>query len=628
MTNWLLFISAAVGFYLSIRIVAGADDPSTFLYDAPEGPAGDSAANWLAQRNGWLLLDEDDKTHALGKTTVLLNDKIVAVLPANGGTLDVYSRQTVGAKLCARLEPRLAGASEVQRRSLAIRENDRGAIALDLGLRSPAGQTGHITFALTAGAPFVKTSADGVEKLRVHAPCRWAVLPDFFGDDIAIDASTIPAARAELPSENFFLEMLHAGDALLMTVSESRENEIEVALGSNSPRQIVASDISYGKQPHIWVGLLAAAGIWHERPITLEDADQILALDWQMPFPALWRVDWSTADKLTDSWEMLLQEPGGKYVMQDWFGQDEAFGQRFGKEFGDRDWNKPGRIRWNPVLGSFTFPCWVDNHGHGYLQPLKQRRYTEHGPIFNFSGPALIYPMDRIKSAGLSTPLESLTIVDMVRMTLGVGPCQYILDLEGQKRNSRGVATCYARDVINAIYANGTQLQSKATIEEQLDAAVAFIRNVRERIDEYVAFGRQMTSYLEDQKRLHPGQAAFIDDLLTLTARLDQLFNERKESIYTPDYARQNAEVFREKLLSYTEQDAATKCAAQMAVFTSIGGAQDGLVASCRMIVKTLRQRAGMAMTTDPELKSLATEIRARTHAMLRNATPYEAPRH
>ena len=82
---------------------------------------------------------------------------------------------------------------------------------------------------------------------------------------------------------------------------------------------------------------------------------------------------------MTESWEMLLQQPDGKYVMQGWFGQDESLGQRFGREFGDRDWNKPGRKRWNPVLGSFAFPCWVDNDGRGYLQPLKQRRSYEGG---------------------------------------------------------------------------------------------------------------------------------------------------------------------------------------------------------------------------------------------------------
>ena len=101
-----------------------------------------------------------------------------------------------------------------------------------------------------------------------------------------------------------------------------------------------------------------------------------------------------------------------------------------------------------------------------------------------------------------------------------------------------------------------------------------------------------------------------------------------RERIHTPEFAQQNADLFRDQLLTYTGPDAYQKCAAQMGVFTSIGGAQDGLVAACRMIVKTLRQRSGLAMTDNPELKEIATEIRNRTQAILRNPTPYEAPRH
>jgi len=391
---------------------------------------------------------------------------------------------------------------------------------------------------------------------------------------------------------------------------------------------MVFSDIAYGKKPHIWVAILSGRGIWHEHAAALGDAGQTISLAWKMPFPALWRVDWTTVDGLTDSWEMMLQQPDGKYVIQGWFGQDESLGQRFGKEFGDRDWNKPGRRRWNPVLGGFAFPCWVDHDGRGYLQPLAARRYSEGGKVYNFAGPVLVYPLDRAKAAPLVTPVEKLTVVDLVRMTLGVGPCEYILDLEGQKRNARGVATCYARDVINAIYQRGTQLRERRAIEEQLDAAVAFITNVRERIDLYVKFGHETAAYLEEQKRFDPRHAALLDEWIELTGRLDQFFAESRERIHTPAYARQAAADFRRQLLAYTLQDAPQRCAAQMAVFTSLGGAQDGLVASCRMIVKTLRQRAGIAVAVQPELKGVATEIRARTQAILRNPTPYEAPRH
>jgi hypothetical protein len=362
--------------------------------------------------------------------------------------------------------------------------------------------------------------------------------------------------------------------------------------------------------------------------VAAADAGKMLELDWRMPYAALWRVDWSTPNKLTDSWEMLLQHPDGRYLMQDWFGQDPAAGQRFGAEFGARDWNKPNRQRWNPVLGSFPFPCWVDNDGSAHLQPILLRRDRKSDGEPLFVGPTLIYPLDRVRTPPFTTPLEKLTIVDLVRMTLGVGPCQYILDLEGQKRNSRGVATCYARDVINAIYKEGRQLQNGPVIEEHLDLCVAFISNVRERIDLYVQWGRDMRAYLEEHKRLHPGQAPFLDESLSVVQRLDQLFEERREKVRTPAFAEQQAKNFRVELLKLTGPDAYDKCAAQMSVFTSIGGTQDDLVAACRTVVKTLRQRAGIALAVNPDVKDVATEIRNRTQAILRNPTAYEAPQH
>ncbi len=80
--------------------------------------------------------------------------------------------------------------------------------------------------------------------------------------------------------------------------------------------------------------------------------------------------------------------------------------------------------------------------------------------------------------------------------------------------------------------------------------------------------------------------------------------------------------------MTHNGEDTLEKCSKQMARFTSIGGKQDGLVAACRMIVKILRQRAGIAMAENPELKDVCTEIRRRTQEMLRSPTAYEAPRH
>jgi hypothetical protein len=182
--------------------------------------------------------------------------------------------------------------------------------------------------------------------------------------------------------------------------------------------------------------------------------------------------------------------------------------------------------------------------------------------------------------------------------------------------------------VINAIYKENTQLQRAPAIDEHLEMAVAFIRNVRERIDQYVVFSHEMAGYLEEQKRRDPACAPFCDELLAITKRTDQYFESKRQAIQTPDFAQQVADNFRKELLTCSEKDAFAKCETQMSVFTSIGGAQDGLVAACRTIVKTLRQRAGIAMAQHPELTDICTEVRNRTQKILRNPTAYEAPQH
>ena len=58
--------------------------------------------------------------------------------------------------------------------------------------------------------------------LHVECPSRFAVLPDFFADDILFDARKVPLDRVELPSENFLLLFTGQQDAIVMGVFENR----------------------------------------------------------------------------------------------------------------------------------------------------------------------------------------------------------------------------------------------------------------------------------------------------------------------------------------------------------------------------------------------------------------------
>jgi hypothetical protein len=319
-------------------------------------------------------------------------------------------------------------------------------------------------------------------------------------------------------------------------------------------------------------------------------------------------VDWRRDDKLVDSWEMLTQKPDGEYVKHGWYGQEESFG--------NVDWLKTDRGRWTTVLGSFMYPCWIDKDGVGSLQPLKKG--------VHFLGPALMYPINRIES----TPLEEFTVVDIMRATLGVGPCEYVLDVEGQKKTFQGRPTCASRTILDNIYGKKEQKARHDEVEKTLDEVIAFVRHIRGRIENYATFSHETIAWLETQKPAQPPLAESLAAMQATLRKIDDYVAERKNGLKTPEFAAKLVNDFRATLVDYEGDDALAKCKRTTAALVDIGGNQDELVGECRMVVKNLRQQAALAMAADPRLAPVARELRHRTQQMLRNPTSYEAPRH
>jgi hypothetical protein len=588
----------------------------------------------------WAKLPEDETNHTFQGDAVLTNDRLVVCLRRGGDGAEVYSKRADAPAPRAVLLP-VCETSDVRLASVRIVENTPSVVSVDAAFKS-GDATAVLRYELEMGGAFVRTEArSGASGLRVRAPSRFVVLPDFFADDIVIDAAEIPVPRAELPSEHFLLHMIpgrkrkrgresfpqptapesltgsrkrlptpfssppfsSGGDAIVMCVSDSANEDVRIDLSGEGARRMVdQSEIGFGKDGRIWVAVVEAPDAWHVRDVDPGDAGQVLPLDWRMPYAAQWRVDWTRSGGLTDSWEMIAERPGGRYEKHGWFGQPHTIGS--------------DRRRWTTVLGWFYYPCWVDRQGRGFLQPPANR--------LRFEGPALIYPINRTRD----TPLDALTVVDVVRATLGVGPCEYILDVESQGTAMKGRATCATRDTLNPIYAAGRQRQERATIEKALDDVVAFVTHIRSRIDAYVDFGHELLAYLERQRKSHPELADFLSEMETLTRAIDERLDARKDEIRTPAYVVGLTEKFRNTLLDYEGDDALDRCKAITGAIVRVGGNQDELVGECRMAVKILRQRAGLAMAADPRTAEIAEEIRRRTQEVLRNPASYEAPRH
>ena len=517
---------------------------------------------------------------------------------------EVYSLESEAPVLRSVLAP-VGGTEAPALSAFTLVQNNPGAGAADVVFSIPGGRAFKVRYELKAGEPILLTSApDGVAGLRVQAPCRFAVMPDFFADDIVVNASELPVSAAELPGDNLLLHLLPDGKAILMTVVKTSEEDVRVTLsGEGEQRMITSSELRYGKDGKIWVGVLARPAIWHLHDVAREQAGQVVRLDWKAPFPAQWRIDWRRDKGVTDSWEMLNERSDGQFTKHGLFGGPDTI--------------PADRKRWTTVLGEFEYPCWLDQSGQGFLEPIRR-------PALRFQGPAVIYPLNRVPA----TALDTFTVIDVLRNTLGVGPCEYVLDVEGQKSQYKGRATCSVRDTLDPIYSRHEQKQRRAEIERTLEDLMVFIRHIRGRIEGYVAFGHETLDYLAQQKQAHPELAEALGELEAMARVMDARFAARKDAIKTPADAARMVEQFEQTVLDYDADDALAQCQRFTEGWVQIGGNQDELVGECRWAVKMLRQKAGLLMATDPRLAEIGKELRRRSQIVLRSPAIHEGARH
>ena len=577
------------------------------IWDTGSRSAETIAPAILAAKQGWSRIFASDTPSSFKGDAVISNGRIAAVARHQSSAVEVYAKRPEGPIAVLRLvlltrsgEP----ASRIELVSLA--ENTKGMACLEVSCKTEQGASLAAKFRIKRGEVFVETAPGaGAGRLRTECPARFVILPDFFADDILIDARRIPSSTMEAPSDNFVLHLTGTGDSIGMCAFENRQQDVKLALaGQGEERRIVGSEIEFeGK--NIWVAVLNTPHVWHSLDLKIDDAGSIIPLQWTMPFPAQWRVDFTRKDSLTDSWEMLLQEKqNGKYVKPSWLGGREETVQ-------------PNRWRWNTFLDEFSYPCWSDHERRGYVQPLIKH-------AFQFQGPAVVYPVNRVKQ----TPLDAYTVVDVMRNTLGVGPCEHILDVEGQKTVYQGRPTCGVQGLLEEIYRAKQQKERHADVDKHLNDGLAFVTHIRQRITRYIEFGEKMRKYLAAQRKEHPELSDRIGELDKILERIDTYIAPQTNKIQKPAFVAQLNEDFRKNIMDYDGPDALERCQKYGKVLTDIGGRQDELVGECRWIVRTLRQRAGIMVSVDPRLAPIANEIRARTQETLRNPSDYEWSRH
>jgi hypothetical protein len=576
------------------------------VWDTGRASAAPLESAAIAAKAGWTPLS--DAAAPVKGDAVLSNGRVLAVFRKQDGAIDFYALSKDAAALRARLVLQsAAGEPAAKGASAAVVENGRAAAAIEVAARTSRGADLAARFRLKRGEVALEVQPGmGSGRLRLECPGRFVVLPDFFSDDIVIDAGKIPVAFAELPSENFLLHLAGKGEAIAMCVFENREQDVRVTLSGEGERRVVTgSEIEFGKEKKLWVALLEAPGIWHSAQVRPGDSKKVTRLDWTMPFAAFWRCDFTRTDELTDSWDLLLQnERDGEYVKPAWLGRGP---ERI----------KPDRKRWTTVLGSFPYPCWSDPDRQVYLQPLEHKALSLRGPV-------TIYPFARTPE----TPADAFTVVDVARNALGVGPCEYILDQDGHRAEYKGRATCSTRDLLTAIYTAGEQKKRRKEVEKALDDVLLFVKHIRGRIAKYLDFCKALRASLAERAKAQPELKDRIADLEKVCQEAESRYAAREAKIRTPEYVAGLNEDFRKTLVDYEGADAVDRVKAFAKAVVEVGDNQDELSGELRWVVRTLRQKAGLLMATEPKMASIAAEVRAKTQEVMRNPAGHEGARH
>jgi len=595
-------LSAILVACFAAQAAGAADDlPATSAYDTGSPLAARPEGAALAGESGWSALAEGVVDHRFRGDAVLANGRLALVLRRGAAGAEVFARGPGGWAHRATLAP----ADRARLKDVKLLKSTIESVAAEAAFVSGR-QTLGLRFQLDPGEPVVETAAGaGTKALRVEAPCRFGVLPDSFADDIVIDAAAFSDERARIPSEHFFLHMAAGGEAVVAVVWDVQDQEIGVQLDApQAERKIAASEISFAPKGRVWVGVLEGPNVWHGSALAPSDAGKVVPTGWTMPFPACWRADFTDAQGMAASWELIREQPDGRFHFMK---PRLDFNGRTEKTF------PADRLGWSTVLGRFTYPCWVDRAGHGFFEPAGRG-------LLQYAGPVLVYPLDRSPK----TPLECLTFTDLVRMSLGVGPCRYILDLEGQESTNKGIYTCGARNILDGIYRRGEQKEKRQEIEQTLRDVVVFVKAIRARIEAYRAFGRELRSYLAEQKEDRPVFAPFLDEMDRLAAQIEVHFGRRQAAIKTPEHVADLTDRFRRDLLDDGGPDTYEKCRAITSQIVRVGDNQDELVAECRRVVKILRQQAGLAVAKNPETAPVAREIRSRAQKVLRRQLGHE----
>jgi hypothetical protein len=492
--------------------------------------------------------------------------------------------------------------------SFKVVESTERKIVLEANATSEAGKKLATRYIVKRDQPIIGIQAgEGTGKVLVEARAKYAVLPDPFCGDLLVSAANTQAARLRFPSEHRLVELLEDRNAIVVSTWRSPSQRVELALdGTGAGRAIAAAEIGFEneKEPAVWVAVLAAPDIWHEKRLAELHPVKDTKLDWKVPFRALWRADYPRTDGLTDSWKCPIRVSTNRY---------EGVGFELRK----------ARTIWTSARGSFAYPPCIEGDAcflrKTKFEPVPDIQYDDNRS-------AVVYPFGTLEGS----PAGVFAVMDALAAALEGTPKAALPEELQIKRVERDKwpATCFVTGEYEKVFDAGDEKAKKQFLLERLDAMNNFVLGIRSRMDEFLDWGRKTHAWLAETKAAKPQLAALADEFDGYLAEFGKVYEKRKLDERTPPAAKLLIGKVIQLIDSNDGKEKKLEQAKQLGRDTrTIGGNQDSAIGEFRMFTKRLRHRAGIRMTEaqDDAAFEFAREMRQRTMEMLHCAFGHES---
>ena len=543
----------------------------------------------LQGKKDWEQVGPGTTTHVFSGDVVVENERIAVT----------FCRKSAGPVVCPKPIPQggkdrvrlvavapggqpAAGLSQIE-----IRKNNKDEVALEVASRTADGQEIRAAYSVGRGRVFLEVKPlRNAERVRVEAATRFVVIPDFFGADMVFDSRAYAQARLSIPPENFVVDLLEGERTIAMCVWPTGNQEAHLTLaGEREERRITATELTFDAKS-VYVALLHAPAIWHEYRLEEPYVEKDIALEWKRPFPAKWRANFCCRRR-SDSWD---------------------FQDRRGET-------------WMYLYQQMVWPCWFDGES-GFVR-LSRKFIGVKGPMES----VLVYPSDRKKETSLAT----FTPVDVLRETLGVGPCEYVLDREGLQgrsantgRKNFGRGVCDTTTPIEYLFIEGIETKESALVGHLVDDILADITAINARVLEFRRFGEELSQQCAALRREAAAGNPLLDTAEKTAREIEALYQEKLPTIKNPARAAETGRRICE-LASRSDPENLGECKTLTRELRDIAGTQHRMIGDYRVMAKRLRQEAGIQGAEDPAAVKMAESIRKLAGQVLRKKYGVEA---